>query len=113
MSKIIDTKEERFGPKGIIVRRAFLELLKDNLPAARQLYHSVPDDEKESLDYYMLEGELMFIDDNMRGAETAYMKAALLSEDNEEIIDRAFAGAGSRLSHRKIALGIYPFRNWK
>ena len=88
MARLIDIKEERFGPKGITARRAFLELLKDNLPAAYELYHQIPDDEKDTLDYYMLEGELMFIDNDLRGAEAAYIKAALISEDNEEIIDR-------------------------
>ncbi|MEA4979806.1 MAG: tetratricopeptide repeat protein [Petrimonas sp.] len=88
MSRIIDIKEKRFGPEGIAVRRAFVELLKDNIPLARELYNNIPDDEKESLDYYMLEGELMFVDGDLRGAEAAYIKAALLSEDNEEIIDR-------------------------
>lgn len=88
MSRVIDIKEKRFGTNGIATRRAFVELLKDNLPAAWELYNNIPDDEKESLDYLMLEGELMFIDNDLRAAEAAYMKAALLSEDNEEIIDR-------------------------
>jgi tetratricopeptide (TPR) repeat protein len=88
MMRVIDIKEKRFGPKGIATRRAFVELLKDNMASARELYNNIPADEKESLDYYMLEGELMFIDGDLRGAEAAYIKAALLSEDNEEIIDR-------------------------
>lgn len=88
MSRVIDSKEKRFGSKGIATRRAFVELLKDNLPLARELYGKIPAEEKDSLDYYMLEGELMFLDGDSRSAETAYMKAALLSEDNEEIIDR-------------------------
>lgn len=88
MSRIIDIKEERFGQKGIATRRAFVELLKDNLPAARELYTNIPDNEKDSLDYYMLEGELTFIDGDLRASEAAYIKAALLSDDNEEIIDR-------------------------
>jgi len=88
MSRIIDIKEERLGHKGITIRRAFVEILKGNMPRARELYDNIPDDEKESLDYYMLEGEIMFVDGNLRAAEAAYIKAALLSEDNEEIIDR-------------------------
>lgn len=88
MDNVLNEKEERFGSKGITVRRAFVELLKDNLQGARQLYLNIPDDEKDTLDYYMLQGELTFIDGDFRAAETAYIKAALLSEDNEEIIDR-------------------------
>ncbi|MDO5666088.1 MAG: tetratricopeptide repeat protein [Bacteroidia bacterium] len=88
MAHIINIKEERFGTKGITTRRAFLELLKDNFPEAHDLYNKIPEDEKESLDYYMLEGELTFIGGDLRAAEAAYIKAALLSENNEEIIDR-------------------------
>jgi tetratricopeptide (TPR) repeat protein len=36
----------------------------------------------------MLEGELAFHDNDLKRAETAYMKAALISEGNEEILDR-------------------------
>lgn len=99
MLEVIDMKEQRFGTKGIIARRAIVEFLKDNLPAARALYESIADDDKDSLDYYMLEGELMFAEGNLHGAETAFMKAALLSEDNEEIVDR--------LANVSVAQGKY------
>jgi tetratricopeptide (TPR) repeat protein len=88
MSRVIDIREKRFGPKGIATRRAFVELLKGNVAAARELYAKIPDGEKDSLDYYMLEGELMFTEGNLRAAEAAYIKAALVSENNEDIIDR-------------------------
>ncbi|MDO5523630.1 MAG: tetratricopeptide repeat protein [Bacteroidia bacterium] len=88
MSRTIDTMEQRFGPKGIAVRHAFVELLKNNLPEARRIYNGIADEEKETLGYYMLEGEITFLDGDLRAAEAAYIKAALLSEDNEEIIDR-------------------------
>ena len=88
VSEIIDRKEKKFGPHGIIIRRALLALLQDDIDTVRKLYDDIPEDEKESLDFFMLEGELRFVEDNYRDSETAYIKAALLSEDNEEIIDR-------------------------
>jgi Flp pilus assembly protein TadD len=36
----------------------------------------------------MLEGELAFHDENFAAAEAAYIKAALISEGNEEILDK-------------------------
>src|SRR5690554_7412567 len=43
---------------------------------------------KETLEYHMLEGELAFHDENFAAAEAAYIKAALISEENEEILDK-------------------------
>ncbi len=88
MSEILDKKEKRFGPEGIAIGRALVEMLKGNLSQSRLIYQQIPESEKNSLNYYMLEGELMFFEGKMREAEMAYMKAALLSEENEDIIDR-------------------------
>ncbi len=88
MLSFIDIKEERFGSEGIVIKRAFVELLRDNIARAWDLYYQVPEEEKETLDYYILEGELFFISENLRASEAAYIKAALLSENDVDIIDR-------------------------
>ncbi len=88
MLKLIDLKESIFGTKGILAKRAFVHLNREEVDKARELFEQLPDSEKESLDYYMLEGELAFIDNDLREAESAYMKAALISEGNEDILDR-------------------------
>lgn len=88
MMRLIDKKEELFGSEGIIIKRAFVHINKNNLEKAEELFHEVPDDEKETLDYFMLEGELAFYNEDYVLAETAYMKAALISEGNEDILDR-------------------------
>ena len=88
MIKLIDKKEALFGSEGIPAKRAFVHLSKEEFEAARELFMQIPEAENDTLDYYMLEGELAFHDNDLKRAETAYMKAALISEGNEEILDR-------------------------
>lgn len=87
MMKLIDLKESIFGSKGILAKRAFVHLNREEIDKARELFEQIPEDERETLDYHMLEGELAIHDDDYKHAETAYMKAALISEGNEEILD--------------------------
>jgi tetratricopeptide (TPR) repeat protein len=88
MMKLIDKKEALFGSEGILVKRAIVHLNREEIDKAKELFEQIPEGEKESLDYYMLEGELAFYDNDLKRAEAAYMKAALISEENEEILDR-------------------------
>lgn len=88
MMKIIDKKEARFGTKGIPIQRAFVQINKNNIEKAEDLFAQVPENEKDSLDYFMLEGELAFYRQDFIRAEAAYIKAALISEENEHILDR-------------------------
>lgn len=88
MMSLLDKKDEIFGSKGIVAKRAFVYLNKSDLQKATEIFNQIPDDEKDSLDYYMLEGELAFYNENYVQAEASYMKAALISEGNEDILDR-------------------------
>lgn len=88
MMELIDKRESVLGSKGIIAKRAFVYIRKGDYEKATELFNLIPEDEKDTLDYYMLEGELAFFDENFAGAETAYMKAALTSEGNEDVLDR-------------------------
>ncbi|MBK5194448.1 MAG: tetratricopeptide repeat protein [Proteiniphilum sp.] len=88
MMKLIDKKEVLFGSEGILAKRAFVHINKEEFEQARELFSRIPDAEKDTLDYYMLEGELAFHDDDFIQAEVSYMKAALISEGNEDILDR-------------------------
>ncbi len=88
MMRLLDKREAIFGNKYILAKRAFVHLNKEEYAVAKQLFAQIPVDEQDSLDYYMLEGELAFHDNNYKEAEAAYMKAALISEGNEEILDR-------------------------
>lgn len=88
MIKYIDLKEERFGSAGIVIKRTFVEILRDDIVKAWEYYNQVPEAERETLEFFMLEGELNFVSEKLKESEASYIKAALISEDNEEIIDR-------------------------
>ncbi|MFA6702099.1 MAG: tetratricopeptide repeat protein [Dysgonamonadaceae bacterium] len=97
MLKIINMKEEHLGSKGIIMKRAWVYILDKQIEKAKELYKQIPESEHDTFDYYCLEGELDIHEENYIDAEKAYMKAALLSEDNDNVINR--------LSIISVALG--------
>lgn len=99
MMQLLDQRESIFGSKGIMSKRAFVYLSKKEYDTALQIFSQIPADEQDTLDYYMLEGELAFYENDFKRAESAYMKAALISEDNEEILDR--------LANISVAQGKY------
>ena len=88
MMMLIDQKEKLFGSEGIAAKRANVYINKQDIDTAKVLFEQIPESDKETLDYYMLEGELAFIEDDFATAEAAYIKASLISEDNEDILDR-------------------------
>ncbi|MDD3901454.1 MAG: hypothetical protein PHX22_09550 [Dysgonamonadaceae bacterium] len=88
MFKIINMKEEHLGSKGILMKRAWVYILEKQIEKAKELFDQIPESERETYDYYCLEGELAIHEENYIDAEKAYMKAALLSEDNENVLNR-------------------------
>lgn len=88
MMRLIDLKEEQFGGEGIIARRVSVYISKQEFETAKKLFQQIPEADKNTLEYYMLEGELAFNEDDFAAAEAAYIKASLISEDDEDILDR-------------------------
>ena len=88
MVSIINLKEELFGSVGIIAKRASVYINKQEFENAKTLFLQIPEAEKDTLDYYLLEGELAFNENDFVKAESAYIKASLISEENEDILDR-------------------------
>ena len=88
MMNLIDLKEELFGSEGIMAKRASVYISKQEYDTAKELFLQIPENDKDNLDYYMLEGELAFNDNDFTTAESAYIKASLISEENEDILDR-------------------------
>jgi tetratricopeptide (TPR) repeat protein len=86
--RLLDRKEEKFGSKGIMLRRALVYAAQEKFPIAEALFKLVPEEDKDTLDYYMLEGELAFYHDDLLASEMAFMKASLVSPDDEMVIDR-------------------------
>lgn len=88
MMKLIDLKKSRFGNKGILAKRAYVYLLQDDVEQAREIFGQIPEDEQDTLDYYLLEGELAFQVEDYKSSESSFMKALLVSKDNEDVLDR-------------------------
>lgn len=88
MMNLIDLKEELFGSEGIMAKRASVYISKQEYDTAKELFLQIPENDKDNLDYYMLEGELAFNENDFTTAESAYIKASLISEENEDILDR-------------------------
>ena len=88
MENIIDLKEALFGSAGIIAKRASVYISKEEFDKAKSLFIQIPEADKNTLDYYLLEGELSFYENDFVTAEYAYIKASLISEENEDILDR-------------------------
>ena len=88
MENIIDLKESLFGSAGIIAKRASVYISKQEFNNAKTLFLQIPEADKNTLDYYLLEGELAFNENDFVTAESAYIKASLISEENEDILDR-------------------------
>ncbi len=86
--RLIDRKEALFGSKGIVIKRAFVCVYTGDYEKANELFNQVPEEERETLDYFMLEAELAFYQKDYPRAEGAYIKAALVSEGNEDVLDR-------------------------
>ncbi len=85
---LIDRKETLFGSKGIVIKRALVCVYTGDYEKANELFNQVPEEERETLDYFMLEAELAFYQKDYPRAEGAYIKAALVSEGNEDVLDR-------------------------
>lgn len=88
MDNIIDLKESLFGSAGIIAKRASVYISKQEYEKAKDLFLQIPESDKKTFDYYLLEGELAFNENDFITAEAAYIKASLISEENEDVLDR-------------------------
>lgn len=85
--KVLEKKAERFGPKGLLVKIAHLYLYGGKTEEAQEVYERVLDEDKNTLDYYKLEGELALRNQNYASAEAAYMLAMVESPDDAEVLD--------------------------
>lgn len=88
MLDVIDRKEKKFGSQGILLKKAHVFVEQRNYDKAMEIFGQIPEEDKDTLEYYMLEGELAFFKGELAVSEAAYMKAALVSPDNENVVDR-------------------------
>lgn len=88
MLELIAEKESKFGPEGILMKRAHIYLSQDKYEEAQEVFEKVPNNEKDTLEYYILEGELAIYNEDFATAEKAYMLAIIASPDDEMIVDK-------------------------
>ena len=86
--ELIALKEAKFGSKGVLLKRAQIYLTQDKYEEAQEVFEKIPEDERTSLEYYILEGELAIYNEDFATAEMAYMLAMIESPDDEMIVDK-------------------------
>ena len=88
MLELIALKEAKFGIQGTLLKRAHIFLTQDKYVEAKEIFEKIPDSDRDTLDYYILEGELAIYNEDFATAEMAYMLAMIESPDDEMIIDK-------------------------
>ena len=85
--KVLEKKETRFGPKGLLLKMAHLNIRLDKYDKALEIYKRIPEEDKHTLDYYKLEGEFALHNHDYVAAEAAFMLAYLESPIDKDVLD--------------------------
>ena len=88
MLDVINQKEKRFGSEGVLLKRAHIYLNQERYEDAQEIFEKIPAEDKDSFDYYILEGELAIHNEDYETAESAYMLAMLDSPDDEFTLNK-------------------------
>lgn len=86
--KVLEKKAERFGPKEVLLKMAHLYLYWDKFEEAKEVYSSIPDEDKNSLDYHKLEGEFALRNRDNETAEKKFLKAIKEFPEDLDVLDR-------------------------
>lgn len=71
-----------------MLQRAHIYIDQDKYDEAQEVFDKISDEEKDTFDYYTLEGELAIYNNDFEKAETSFMLALLDSPDDELVIDK-------------------------
>lgn len=85
--KVLERKEKKFGPKGLLVEMAYHTLRLNKIAEAQEIYARIPDDEKNTADYYKLQADFAIQNDDHEAAERAYIKALEIEPEDVEVLD--------------------------
>lgn len=86
--KVLEKKEKRFGPKGLLLKMAHLNLRIGETAKAQEIFERVPEEEKNTIDYYKVQGDLALYNDDEVAAEAAYKMALKESPKDVDVLDR-------------------------
>ena len=103
MLEVIAQKEERFGTEGIMLLRAHIYLNQERYDEAQEVFKNIPEEEKGTIDFYTLEGELAIHRNDYETAEMAYTLAMIDEPDDEIIIDKLANISLEQGNHEKTA----------
>ena len=85
--KVLEKKEAQFGPKGLLLEMAHLNLRMGRVDKAQEIYTRLPEEDKHTVNYYKLQGDLAIHNRDDVAAEVAYMKAMHESPNDVEVLD--------------------------
>ena len=85
--KVLMKKEARFGSKGLLLKIAHHYLRLNKVEKAKDVFTRVAEEEKTTVEYYKIEGELALLNDDIVAAEAAFMLAYSLSPKDVEVLD--------------------------
>lgn len=88
MFEVIDAKELKFGSYGIAVMKAQTYFDMKEYDKALELFSNIPSDEKDTYEYYVLEGDICFYNDDMDGAISAFLKVIEDDPECEKAYDK-------------------------
>ena len=85
--KVLIKKEAVFGSKGLLLKIAHHYLRLNKVEKAKDVFTRVAEEEKTTVEYYKIEGELALLNDDIVAAEAAFMLAYSLSPKDVEVLD--------------------------
>ncbi len=85
--KVLEKKEAQFGTKGLLLKMAHLNLRLNEVEKALEIYNRIPEEEKHTVEYYKLQGNLAIHTEDYVAAEVAYKKALEKSPNDVEALD--------------------------
>ena len=86
--RVLEKKEKRFGSEGLLLKMAHLNLRIGETAKAQEIVDRLPEEEKNTVDYYKVQGELAIQNDDEVAAEAAYKIALKESPNDVEVLDR-------------------------
>ena len=86
--KVLEKKEKSFGSKGLLLKMAHLNLRLGENAKAQEIFDRIPEEEKNTVDYYKVQGDLALHNDDEVAAEAAYLMALKESPKDVDVLDR-------------------------
>ncbi len=84
---VLEKKEAYFGSKGLLLKMAHLNLRLGRVDKAQEIYSRIPEEDKHTVDYYKLQGDLAIHNNDNEAAETAYLMALSEFPEDVEVLD--------------------------